>query len=188
MLGIRRPSRDLDAINAGSSYHTEWQRLGGVAEGSAVCHDHRLLMEVIRAAACVDQLDLKGLCFAEHIVRRAIQLETAVERTLRHPDFSGLAVVEGGVATGRGNVRVPKIWEHIASRQKDRVAVLKHERLYREEQERERKGWRVGDDDGYYAPPPSGSSSMHGRGRGCAGRGKKQKGDGSGGAAAAHEG
>lgn len=125
--GPRAAAEYLDAIVAGcgnpSSYHAEWQRLSGVSESSAVCHDHRLLVEVVRAAACVDQLDLKGLCFAESLIRRAIQLETAVERNPRHPDFSGLAVVEGGVTTGRGNVRVPRFREHIATRQKERVAV-----------------------------------------------------------------
>lgn len=55
----------LDAIVAGSgppcSYHAEWQRLSGMSEGSALYHDHRLLMEVMRTAACDDQLDPKSL-------------------------------------------------------------------------------------------------------------------------------
>lgn len=114
--GPRAISEYLDAIAGGSgnplSYLAERQRLSGVSEGSAVCHDHRLLMEVVPLAACVDQLEPKGLCFAENVMRRAIQLETSVECSPRHPDFSGLAMVEGGVVTGGGNVRATRFREH----------------------------------------------------------------------------
>ena len=54
------------------SYHAEWVRLSGVAEGSAVCHDHRHLMECLRLGACVDQLDLMNPALGENIVRRII--------------------------------------------------------------------------------------------------------------------
>jgi hypothetical protein len=133
------------------SYHSEWVRLSGVAEGSAVCHDHRHLMECLRLGACVDQLDLMNLALTENIVRRIIQIETAVERNPRHPDFTGLGVVEGGVTTDKGAARVPKFREHIAARQKERAQILRHERLYKEEQEKEWKNRRQGgggnDDD-----------------------------------------
>lgn len=74
--GLRAAAEYLDAIVAGSgnpgSCCAEWQRLSVVSEGSAVCRGRRLLMEVLRATAFVDQLDLKGLCFAESLIRRAI--------------------------------------------------------------------------------------------------------------------
>ena len=142
----------LTAIMQGAgnpvSYHAEWVRLSGVAEGSAVCHDHRHLMECLRLGACVDQLDLMNLALGENIVRRIIQIETAVERNPRHPD-TGLGVVEGGVATDKGAARVPKFREHIAARQKEHAQILRHERMYKEEQEKEWKNRRSGghDDD-----------------------------------------
>lgn len=184
----------LDAIVAGSgnssSYHVEWQRLCGVSGGSAVFHDHRLILEVIRAAACVGQLDLNGPSFAKSVVRRAVHLGTAVEHNPRHPDFSGLAVVEGGAATGRGNVRVPpRFREHITARQLERITVLKHARMYREEQGKGRQGRHAGDDDGgFHTASQSSGSGTNGRGRGAAGRGKKLKGDGGSRAAGAHDG
>lgn len=141
----------LTAIMQGAgnpvSYHAEWVRLSGVAEGSAVCHDHRHLMECLRLGACVDQLDIMNLALGENIVRRIIQIETAVERNPRHPDFTGLGVVEGGVTTDKGAARVPKFREHIAARQKEHAQILRHERLYKEEQEKEWKNRRPGGND-----------------------------------------
>lgn len=71
-----------------------------------MCHDERLLMEVTRSDVCVDQLDLRGLCLTESVIRRATEFERAVERNPHHPDFSGPAVMEGGVTTERANMHV----------------------------------------------------------------------------------
>lgn len=144
MREAERPHWALDGPRAAaegcgnpSSYHAEWHRLSGMSEGSAVCHQRRLRMEIIHVAACVDHLDLQGFCFAQNVVRRAIQHETAVELNSRHPDSSGFAVVQGGVTTSRGSVRVPRFREHIAKRQRERVSILEHGRMYREERDKD---------------------------------------------------
>ena len=174
--GPRATSELLAAIVEGAgnpvSYHAEWVRLSGVNEASSVCHDHRHLMETIRLGACVDQLDLTNLGSFENIIRRLIQIETAVERCPKHPDFSGLSVVEGGVSTGRGAARMPRFREHVAARQKDRAAILKQERLYREEQDKE---YRRRTDGGGGDGGGRGKDKDKGRGRGGRGRGDNKK-------------
>eukprot|EP00974_Lingulodinium_polyedra_P032958 3170794-Lingulodinium_polyedra.AAC.1 len=69
----------------------------------------------------------------ENLIRRVVQIEVAVERNPKHPDFSGLGIIEGGVTTEQGAARVPKFREHVSSRARERANVLKQERPYREE-------------------------------------------------------
>lgn len=80
------------------------------------------------------------------------------------------------MTTGRGNVRVPRFREHIATRQRERAAVLKNERVYREET-----------GSGFGSHSQSSSGGGRGRGRGAGGRGKKMKGDGGNAPAGAHD-
>lgn len=128
--GPRAASEYPDAIVADSTYHAEPQRGLGGWRG------------LRRPPPPHGGAPGRG-------VRRPAPLEGAVPRRERlpsgdpardsrraqprHPDFSGLVVVEGGVTTGRGNIRVPRCREHIATRQRERAAVLKSERVYREE-------------------------------------------------------
>ena len=117
------------------SYHSEWIRLSGVHEGGAQAHEHRSLCETIRLAVCVDHLDCTNLACMEHVVRRSVALELAVERNPRHPDYSGLDIVEGGVVTSKGAVRMATFREHVSGRQKERANIMKQERMFREEAE-----------------------------------------------------
>ena len=150
--GPRACAEFLEQIRDGSgnftSYHSEWIRLSGVNEGGAQAHEHRALCECLRLASCQDMLDLTNCAWAEHLVRRLISLEIAVERNPRHPNYAGLDIVEGGVISGRGSARVASFREHVSSRQKERANVLKQERLYREEQERFRQDPGKGKADG----------------------------------------
>ena len=121
------------------AYHLEWARLSGVPSASAQCHEHRNNVGIIGLALSADQVQVAGLACIEQLVRRTIQLEMAVERNPRHPDFSGLSVIVDGPVTATGAVRAPKFANWVADRQKERSQVLKQRRLYGEEQAAQNK-------------------------------------------------
>lgn len=138
LAGVRGFKELHDAIaTAGISwtqYHSEWVSLSGVAEGSAVCHTHRVLAEVFRLMHSWDQLDGSNLACGEQLARWLIQTETAVERNPRHPDFSGLDIVIGAPISREGKAETRKFSEWITNRMEQRSKIWKHERLYRDEQ------------------------------------------------------
>ena len=161
------------ALGAGNllTYQAEWQRLSGVAEGGVQGHEHRCHLETLRRAICHDQLNVVNLTCFEHIVRRVIQVEMAVERNPRHPDFSGLEDVVAGPRSVSGSAHVPRYLEHVTARQKDRANILKQQRLYQEEAAKRRGGKVDGKDktdDGPRAKrkPKRGSSSAGAEGEG----------------------
>ncbi|CAK0847980.1 unnamed protein product, partial [Prorocentrum cordatum] len=118
------------ALRAGNllTYQAEWQRLSGVAEGGAQGHEHRCHLETLRRAICHDQLNVVNLTRFEHVARRVIQVEMAVEKNPRHPDFSGLEDVPAGPRSVSGSAHAPRHLEHVTNRQKDRAQILKQQR------------------------------------------------------------
>ena len=149
------------------SYHAEWERTSGVASSSAVCHDHKILCDVVRLAVEVDQVDGSNLMSMEQVVRRIIQLETAVERNARVPDFSGLDLVMAAPTTASGAARTDKFNSWLTDRMKERALVWKQERLYREE--RRAGGGAVGNDTSDEERPgrQKKKKKQKGRGRGA---------------------
>lgn len=168
--GPRAAAEFLTQVREGAgsvtSYHAEWIRLSGVHEGGAQAHKHRSLCELVRLACCVDMLDCTNLACMEHAIRRLVALELAVERNPRHPDYSGLDAVEGGVVSSRGAAKMAVFREHVALRQREKASIMKQERLFREEKDKRAKVESGGGGGG------AGSSRDGGRGRG-GGRGKK---------------
>ena len=115
------------------NYHLQWAKNSGVNQHSAVCHEHRNLVESLRLGITKDQIDPSNLMMCELMVRRLVQLEVAVTRNPNNPDYSGLEVLlenplsEGGAAITRG------LDEWVTSRLKERAQIAKQARLFREE-------------------------------------------------------
>ena len=138
------------------SYHSEWVRLSGVSEGSSICHEHRHHCEVLRLLVSLDQLDASNLASAEQTVRRLVQLECAIERNPKAPDFSGLGVIANGATGSDGKAHVPVFRQWVSDRQRDRNLVLKQQRLWSEEtreSRKNRKGKGKGKDDAAAGAP-----------------------------------
>ena len=59
---VRATVEFLTAVSEGPGslhrYHTEWQRLSGIGDSSAVCHSHRIICEVLRLMHTYDQLNM----------------------------------------------------------------------------------------------------------------------------------
>ncbi len=115
------------------NYHLQWVKNSNVNQHSAVCHEHRNLVESLRLGITKDQIDPSNLMMCELMVRRLVPLEVAVTRNPNNPDYSGLEVLlenplsEGGAANTRG------LDEWITSRLKERAQIAKQARLFREE-------------------------------------------------------
>eukprot|EP00974_Lingulodinium_polyedra_P059929 5775620-Lingulodinium_polyedra.AAC.1 len=83
-----------------------------------------------------DQIDGSATAFGELLVRWAIQTEVSVERNPRHPDYSGLDIIISAPTNQVGRASTEKFTSWVTDKLKDRAAIWKQERLYREERAR----------------------------------------------------
>jgi hypothetical protein len=183
---IRASKELLGAIVVGPGslprYHTEWARLSGISEHSALVYTHRTICEVLRLMHSYDQVDISNLASGEQLCRWLIQLETAVERNPRAPDFGGLDIFMGGSTSAEGKAMTSKFTEHISGKLKERAAIWKQERLYKEEKNNlGKQGPKADHKD--HGGAGGGAGGGGGRGRdGGRGRGRGKEGRGRGGA------
>ena len=127
----------LQAVSDGpgnfTSYHSEWVRLSGIAEGASQAHEHRQICECLRLALMDDHLDIGNLAVFEQLSRRIVQVEMAVEKNPKHPDFSGLGVLVDTNVSAGGAARVPKFTQWVTQRHKEQAEIFKQRRLFHEE-------------------------------------------------------
>ena len=128
----------LTAVVDGSgdltTYHHEWVRRSGVAENSAVCHNHFLFCQALRAFVSVDQVDPTNLLGVETLVRKLVQDEVAIGRNPKHPDYGGLDVMLHAPTTEHGAAQVAAFTEWVTERMKDQANIHKQTRLWASEQ------------------------------------------------------
>lgn len=152
--GPRSVREFLRAVEAGPgdliSYHMAWARSSGVAQSSAICHEHQSLCEVLRLALLRDQYDVSNSMACEQLTRRVITLEIAVSRSPASPDFSGLDIVTEAPVTTGGAAHVASMSSWITEKLKERANIQKQSRLFREEQSKKKGGGKgdQGEDGG----------------------------------------
>jgi hypothetical protein len=93
----------------------------------------------------------------EHIVRRVIQIEKAVARNPRAPDYTGLHVITQTGVDGRGAAHAPAFDSFIANEQQREAQVLKQNRLWSEEQA------KASASSSYAVTPPDGDIAPRAR-------------------------
>ena len=120
-------------------YHSEWIRNSGVGAGTAPAHEHRILCEYMRLSHQVDQINGPNLAGTELLTRRMVQIEMAVERCPRSPDYAGLGCILAGPTSESGAAITRDFTEWVSNKQKERAGVLKQQRLIRDETTAERK-------------------------------------------------
>ena len=121
------------------TYHLTWKQESGVATGSSLCHEHEVLCEAFRFGHEVDQINASNLCSFELLMRRMIQIEMAVSRNSKAPDFTGLSVVLSSVVDGSGAIQTKGFHKWVADKNESRARIMKSERLYYEERAATRK-------------------------------------------------
>ena len=90
-------------------------------------------MEALRLSINTDQLHITNLASSEHLIRRVVQIEVAVSRNPKQPDFSGLELLMDAPVNESGAARTQKFTARINERLKERAQVWKQQRLYAEE-------------------------------------------------------
>ena len=87
----------------------------------------------------VDRLDPNQSATVEHIARRVLQIQKAVKRNPKNPDFEGLGEYMKHSADASQTLGAPAFDRHVAEKQKVEGMILKQQRLQREEVEHDNK-------------------------------------------------
>ena len=116
-------------------FHADWVKTSGVGEKSGSAREHRFLLDLLRLMVQWDQLDATSLASAELVVRRLVQIELAVKKNPKTPDYGGLEGLLESAVDGSGAAVLPKLSQWLGEHQKNEAFVLKQMRLWSEEQE-----------------------------------------------------
>eukprot|EP00959_Pyramimonas_sp_CCMP1952_P369286 7734876-Pyramimonas_sp.AAC.1 len=154
------------------SHHLDFIHKSGISPNSNITRAHRRLTEALHAFQQQDMLNLPSLSGVEILVRYLVQIEMAVARNPRSPDFQDLDAVVASTVNEYGGLVLPEYSKYIAQIQKDEAFTLKQQRQWREEQSTRSRGRGSGDDAGGGAGGEDGGAGrFRGRGRGRAGGG-----------------
>ena len=123
-----------------------------VSTSSMVAHVRSILVEVLRFALKVDQIDNVSNCRSlQLIARRFIVDEMAVARCPKSPGYAGVDLIFSSPASEQGYAVTTKFTEWMASKWKERGRITKQQRLSVEEdrlgRKKRGKGLGKGQDD-----------------------------------------
>ena len=90
--------------------------------------------DVAFGAYSTDGLNLVNCAWVENVVCRLVQIERAVARNPKAPDFTGLDVITAVGIDDRGTAHADSFSDFITEKQKNEAFALKQTRLYAEEQ------------------------------------------------------
>ena len=167
------------------THHLDFVHKSGISPGSNITRCHRRLTDALHAFQQQDMLNLPSLSGVEVLVRYLVQIEMAVTRNPRSPDFQDLDAVVASTVNEFGGLVLPEYSKYIANIQKDEAFTMKQQRQWREEQTTRGRGRGSGNhDDGGGDGDGAGGGRGRGRGRG---RGDGRGRGGRGGAPAAAE-
>ena len=122
-------------------YHHDWVRNSSVAEKSAVCREHKLLLEILRMLTEHDQVDPSGLAGTELLVRRLYLPEVAAGRHCQQPVSNGLDALADTSPKASGSVDVPGMARWFSEHQKSEAFVINQMRLWSDERKVQSKEW-----------------------------------------------
>ena len=126
-------------------YFTNFVQKSGVGENIACVHELKNLFLVVKLCLCYDQCDAPNLAALEQVGRRIIEIQTAVRRNPRHPQFDVMETVATSFLDEIGGARASTYGEWLTDQQKTEAKRLKAVREFREEQTADRR--RRADDD-----------------------------------------
>eukprot|EP00435_Cladocopium_sp_Y103_P063995 s293_g25.t1 len=150
LAGPKAAPEFLKAVRSGATdlvgYHLQWAQHSGISPYAASKHEHRCLMDTLKALICYDQFDASNSLGIEVLVRRVIQIETATARSPHNPDFSGLELIMEQPIGAGGEAQTLKFSEWVGTRLKEKATIQKQARLYKEEFSKGKGG--AGSEDG----------------------------------------
>ena len=121
------------------TYHSSFMRKSGLSDNSAAAHEYKNLLTILRLAIVYDQVDPTNLASMEQVVRRVLEIQTAVRRNPKHPTFDSFDYNLRGTVDEIGGARASSYAEWIAEQHKAEAKALKSTREWREEQAVDRR-------------------------------------------------
>ena len=118
-------------------FQAQWVTSSGVPPTSSAARESAFLLYLLWLLATVDRFDLFACAGAEHICRRYLQLQRAVRRNPRAPDYEGLGAYLEHAMESSGNVRSQNFDKYVAGIMEAEARILKQQRLNREENQHE---------------------------------------------------
>ena len=111
----------------------------GINPRSALSVEFQHLIFSLWSFTVVDRLDPYQSVTIEHMARRVLQIQKAVKRSPKSPDFEGLGDYMRHAADASQALAAPEFDKHIAERQRSEAQIMKQQRLQRDEVDQEEK-------------------------------------------------
>ena len=138
------------------AFVANYLQTSGVHAKSAVAIEFSHLMFAIYAFTVLDRLDPYQSTTVEHLARRALQLQKAIKRNPKAPDFEGLSEYTRHCSDVVHALTTPEFDKHVAEKQKQDSWIMKNQRSQREESEqceKNRQTRKRGKNDGVKEEP-----------------------------------
>ena len=116
------------------AHHLDFVHKSGVSPQSGAARSHRRVTEAMQLFLQTDQLNGPALDGFECLVRYLVQIETAVSRNPRAPDYADLEAVTGASVSETGALVLPTFNKFVAGVQQAEAFNLKQRRQWHEEQ------------------------------------------------------
>ena len=114
-------------------YLAHYQASSGMSTTSGLAVELKVLLTVLWLLVTHDRVNIFNLAGAELVSRRVLMIQRAVKKNSRSPDFEGLDGYLSNTLDPLGGVLCPEFNKHISELQKTESAILKQQRLAREE-------------------------------------------------------
>jgi len=128
-------SSGLEFIGWGAQYVST----SGIGAQSGLAREFSQHVYTLHYMHCIDGLDGGHLASAEHVARRMLQIQKAVKRNPKSPDFDSLEAYTRHMVDSTGSAFTPVFDKHVAEIQRASAVTLKQDRLNREEAEHEKE-------------------------------------------------
>ena len=137
---FKGPSAALELLTAlvasglePAAYCAQFEAASGLPAKSALAHELRVLFHALALLIGVDRIDPHQSAAAEHLCRRILQVQKAVRRNPKAPDFEGLEAYMAHAADPSLALAASSFEAHIGDVLKAESAILKQSRLAKEE-------------------------------------------------------
>lgn len=120
------------------THHAEWLSKSGVNPHGAIARQHFSMCTGLRLMQTWDQYDVTMSAGTEYYVRSLVQLEAAVRRNPKVPDFSGLEAMMEAHFDLSGAATTDRFNQWVMEQQRTQAQISKQSRLLREEAEHDR--------------------------------------------------
>ena len=131
--GSRAASEYILALRSANmefmSHHTDFIHRSGISHSSGSARAHRRTSEALSHMLTRDLCNLGVLSSAEVLIRYLVEIETAVARNPRCPDYQDLEVMATTHLNATGGLVVPSYQAYVAGLQRDEAFLLKQRRL-----------------------------------------------------------